>query len=26
MEVNLKNAARPNASYQIVDEVENLLR
>jgi len=26
MEVNLKNAARPNASYQIVDEVEKLLR
>jgi UDP-N-acetylglucosamine--N-acetylmuramyl-(pentapeptide) pyrophosphoryl-undecaprenol N-acetylglucosamine transferase len=26
MEKNLKNAARPNASYQIVDEVEKLLR
>ena len=26
MEINLKNAARPNASYQIVDEVEKLLR
>ena len=25
MEINLKNAARPNASYQIVDEVEKLL-
>ena len=26
MKINLKNAARPNASYQIVDEVEKLLR
>ena len=26
MEINLKKAARPNASYQIVDEVEKLLR
>ena len=26
MEINLKNAARPNASHQIVDEVEKLLR
>jgi len=26
MELNLKKAARPNASYQIVDEIEKLLR
>ena len=26
MDINLKKAARPNASYQIVDEVEKLLR